>query len=322
MNDFQKNLFQFTGDKTLRFHRLETIQLNLGLRCNLSCDHCHVAASPQRRETMSWSIMEAVLDLVDRVECRFVDLTGGAPELNPYFKKLIIALRQRRVHVQVRTNLTIHLEPEMVDLATFLRDQQITLVGSLPCYLERNVDTQRGNGTYEQAIAALSKLNRCGYGVQPHYPLDLVYNPGGPYLPPSQHQLEADYRRELESRHGVFFSRLLTITNMPIGRFRADLRRQDGEAAYWSLLDKAFNPDTLAGLMCRNQISIAWDGRLYDCDFNLALNLPVTYAGQAHVENCNLDHLAERSVVTGNHCLACTAGSGSSCAGALMTDDR
>ncbi len=318
MNDFEKNLIQFTGDQTLRSQKLETVQLNLGLRCNLACNHCHVAASPDRRESMSWPIMEQALDLVDRAGCRLVDLTGGAPELNPHFKRLIDALRERGLRVRVRTNLTIHLEAEMVGLVGFLRDRRVALVGSLPCYLERNVDAQRGAGTHERAIAALARLNRHGYGIEPDLPLDLVYNPGGPFLPPAQQKLEADYRRELKNRHGVFFSHLLTITNMPIGRFRADLRRLGGEAAYWSLLDQSFNPDTLAGLMCRSQISVAWDGRLYDCDFNLALNRPVEPAGGDHVAGCDPGCLANRPVVTGNHCLACTAGSGSSCAGALV----
>ena len=318
MNVFQRNIQRATGDAALHSRNLETIQVNLGLRCNLSCRHCHVAASPRRRESMAWPTMAAVLDLLAQVDCRLVDLTGGAPELNPFFREFVTALGERGVRVQVRTNLVVHLEPELAGMAAFLRDAGVGLVGSMPCYLEQNVDRQRGRGVHEQAILAIRLLNGLGYGVEPEHPLDLVYNPGGPFLPPDQGRLEADYRRELKNRFGLRFNRLLTIANVPIGRFQDDLRRQGEESAYLALLDTAFNAATLEGLMCRRQISVAWDGTLYDCDFNLALNRPVRVSGSPHLGDCDSERLAERPIVTGDHCLACTAGSGSSCAGALV----
>lgn len=319
MNDFIQNVVKFTGKNSLDSQDLTTIQINLGLRCNMSCHHCHVAASPSRREEMSFSSMEEVLNLIDKTQCQLVDLTGGAPELNPHFKTFIEELKKRNLKIQVRTNLTIYLEKEQKELPKFLRDHHVGLVGSMPCYLQKNVDTQRGEGSYQQSIQAIRLLNGLGYGG-PSHSLDLVYNPGGPFLPPKQNTLELDYRKTLKNQHDIVFNRLLTITNMPIGRFRAHLRRQGDEAAYWSLLYNAFNPGTLDGLMCRNQISIGWDGTLYDCDFNLALGWPIRLSSgeTAHIKTCHPEQLSHRSIITGNHCLACTAGCGSSCAGALV----
>lgn len=322
MSDTKETLFRQTvrphmGEAVLRSHALKVIQVNLGLQCNLECQHCHVGASPRRKERMTWPTMEQVLALVDRSGCQFVDLTGGAPELNPHFRRLVRALRARQVAVQVRTNLTVLLEPELTDMAEFFQAQQVSLVASMPCYLEQNVDAQRGEGVYKQAAVALRQLNDLGYGTEPERVLNLVYNPGGAKLPPHQSVLEADYRRALRQRFGLEFTHLLTIINMPIGRFRADLRRNGQESDYWALLHQSFNPATLANLMCRSQVSVGWDGKLYDCDFNLALAMPVSLAGADHLHQCDPDKLARRIIVTGDHCLGCTAGYGSSCGGAL-----
>jgi radical SAM/Cys-rich protein len=318
MVDFMKEVVLHTSSPVLQAERLTTIQVNVGLRCNLECYHCHVGSSPRRREEMDWTTMERVLDLVDETGCRFVDLTGGAPELNHNLKRFIKALRGRDVHVQVRTNLTILLEPEMAGLAEFFYAQQVGLVASMPCYLEENVDAQRGPGTYAGSVEVIRMLNGLGYGAVGGLPLDLVYNPGGPSLPPPQKKLEEEYKRELWQRFAVEFSNLITITNIPIGRFQADLRREGREADYWSLLQQSFNPNTLDGLMCRSQISVGWDGTLYDCDFNLALNLPIQPVDQTMLGHCNPAQLEIRPVVTGSHCFACTSGSGSSCSGTLV----
>ncbi len=318
MTEFLQEVVQHTSSPVLQAERLATIQVNVGLRCNLECQHCHMGSSPRRREEMDWTTMEKVLELVDRSSCRLVDITGGAPELNPNLRRFITALRNRAVQVQVRTNLTILLEPDMSGMAEFFCAHQVALVASMPCYLEKNVDSQRGDGVYDRSIAAMAFLNRLGYGVEGGMPLNLVYNPGGPYLPPPQKKLEAQYKEELQQRYGVEFSNLLTITNIPIGRFRADLRREGREADYWELLQQSFNPSTLDGLMCRSQISVGWDGTLYDCDFNLALNMPIQDCDLTMIGGCDPMQLENRAVIVGNHCFACTSGSGSSCSGAII----
>ncbi|NIA14538.1 MAG: radical SAM/Cys-rich domain protein [Nitrospiraceae bacterium] len=298
---------------------IDTVQVNLGLRCNMNCVHCHVEASPQRTEMMDWPTMERVLALLRGIPCELVDLTGGAPELNPHFRRFVKALRRDGYAVQVRTNLTVLLEPGMESLPEFFRDQRVRLVASMPCYLEKNVRAQRGPEAYERSIEILRRLNGMGYGAAADLPLNLVYNPGGPVLPPGQAALEAEYRRELEGRFGIQFTRLFTITNAPIGRFLRDLSAHQGEAGYRRLLHDAFNPATVEGLMCRRQISIGWDGTLYDCDFNLSLGLPVNHGAPDHIRAFDLEALATRRIVTGAHCYACTAGAGSSCGGALRT---
>lgn len=267
---------------------------------------------------MPWAIMKIVIEAANKLGCPLIDLTGGAPELNPHFRRFVLTLRQEGHQVQVRTNLTVLLEPEMADIPEFLRDNGVQLVASLPCYREENVNAQRGGGVYEKSIAAVKRLNALGFGSESGLPLTLVYNSGGPYLPPPQASLEEEYRRELGRRFGIFFNRLLTITNMPLGRFRADLARSNQEESYLQLLRKSFNPQTLAGLMCRYQLSVGWDGGLYDCDFNLALRLPVNHGAPDHIESFRPGDLMVRRIVTGDHCFACTAGSGSSCGGALL----
>lgn len=296
---------------------ISTIQVNLGFLCNQSCLHCHVKASSARTETMTWTTMEAVLRACAAVAPARVDLTGGAPEMNPEFRRFVRAIRELGRRVQVRTNLTILLEAGFEELPRFFRDQRVELVASLPCYTEENVDAQRGTGVHAASIAALKRLNGVGYGVDPDLPLDLVYNPGGPFLPPPQSALEQDYRAVLQDEFGVFFSRLLTIANMPLGRFQEDLDRQGKGGEYRALLEENFNPETIDGLMCRHQISIGWDGTLYDCDFNLALERPVDVDSGSNTLQVNFEDLVRRRVVMDDHCFGCTAGCGSSCGGAL-----
>ena len=317
MNDFEKHVANSRSDG-LHSLRIETLQVNLGLQCNQQCSHCHLEASPQRREEMGWPIMQLVLKATKSVHCQLVDLTGGSPELNPNFRRFVAALRQEDHSVQVRTNLTVLLEKGMEELPEFLRNHQVQLVASLPCYLEENVRAQRGEGVYAKSIEAIKRLNALGYGTGSGLPLNLVYNPGGPFLPSSQSALEEDYRRELHQRFGITFTHLLTITNMPLGRFRMELIRQNQERNYLDLLRKSFNPQTVNGLMCRHQISVGWDGTLYDCDFNLALGLPVNHGAPDHIRSFKPEDLNMRRVVTGEHCFTCTAGSGSSCGGALV----
>jgi len=317
LNEFERKIAPKSGDG-LQSQEIDTLQVNLGLRCNQHCIHCHLEASPLRTEMMDWAVMELVLEAVRSSRCRLVDLTAGAPELNPHFRRFVTALRQEGITVQVRTNLTVLLEPGMEEMPEFLRKHQVRLVASMPCYLEENVRAQRGPGAYEKSVAAIRILNGLGYGSDPELLLNLVYNPGGPFLPPPQSALEEDYRRELGQRFGIGFSHLLTITNMPLGRFRAELSRRNQEQTYLQLLRKSFNPETLGGLMCRYQISIGWDGALYDCDFNLALGLPVNHGAPDHIRSFRIEDLIKRRIVTGDHCFGCTAGAGSSCGGALV----
>ncbi len=317
MNDFETEIAKL-GHKGLRSRKIEILQVNLGLQCNQQCIHCHLEASPLRTEMMEWPVIELVLEAARHSRCQLVDLTGGAPELNPHFSRFIKALRKECHQVQVRTNLTVLFEPGMENLSEFFREHEVHLVASLPCYLEENVSAQRGKGVYERSIDAIRQLNALGYGFESALSLNLVYNPGGAFLPPSQVALEEDYRRELGNRFGITFTRLLTITNMALGRFRKDLGRRNQEEAYLQLLRESFNPKTVEGLMCRHQVSIGWDGILYDCDFNLALSFPVNHGAPDHIRSFRIEDLAKRRIVTGDHCFGCTAGSGSSCAGALV----
>jgi len=316
MGDFDARVLRETGD-VLRCVRIETVQVNVGLKCNQQCVHCHLGCSPDRAEMMDWATMKRIVRVAADLRCSLVDVTGGAPELNPHLREFIPALRDGGHPVQVRTNLTVLLEPELNGMPAFYCDYGVRLVASLPCYQEQNVRAQRGPGVYERSVEALRRLNGLGYGSDPSLPLDLVYNPVGPFLPPEQTALETDYRRELNSRFGIAFRKLLTITNMPIGRYAAVLRRQEEERDYCRLLEASFNPRTVEHLMCRHQISIGWDGRLYDCDFNLALGLPVDHGAPSHINDFAGEALATRRIVTGGHCFGCTAGSGSSCKGAL-----
>jgi len=317
MNRFE-NRINAGEKKGLFAEGIDVIQANVGLRCNQTCAHCHLGASPHRDEIMEWSTMEKILDVARIVRPGMVDITGGAPELNPCLGDFIIALTDQGFAVQVRTNLTALAEQENRDLMGLLKSRRVRLVGSLPCYLEEKVRDQRGKGVYEKSIEALRQLNQLGYGEEGGLTLNLVYNPGGPFLPGDQGTLEEDYRRELGNRFGVTFSNLLTIANMPIGRFLGTLEKKDRYEKYIGLLEKNFNRDTVPGLMCRNQVSVGWDGYLYDCDFNLALGLTVNHGAPDHIDRWDLESMKNRRIVTGWHCFGCTAGCGSSCGGALM----
>jgi radical SAM/Cys-rich protein len=303
----------------LRCFEINLAQVNLGFLCNQVCRHCHVDASPFNRNVMDKATMALFLKALDRLEgVATVDLTGGAPELNPNFKWFVQELSQRGRAIQVRTNLTVLVEPGMEETPMFLKAHRVNLVASLPCYLEDNVNSQRGEQVFEKSIQALKRLNALGYGKAPGYRLNLVYNPQGPFLPPLQAQLEEDYKRELKARYDVWFNQLIAIVNMPIGRFLKRLKAEQRDADYMATLQASFNPATLDSLMCRSQISVGWDGRLYDCDFNLALGLPIYHGIPNHIGDFNAQSLVNRKIVTGNHCFGCAAGLGSSCQGVLL----
>lgn len=303
--------------------RVTTLQVNVGRLCNLACHHCHVEAGPKRTESLSAEVAGRLLELLDASPgIEVLDLTGGAPEMNPHFRRLVTAARRMGRRVIDRCNLTILVLPGYDDLAGFLASEQVEVIASLPCYTLENVDQQRGRGTFDDSIAALHLLNSLGYGRPGSaLRLDLVYNPLGPSLPPAQEQLELDYKRELGGHFGIEFHRLLTITNMPIRRFAEQLARLGKAAAYQELLVRELNPATVDGLMCRSQVSVDWAGRLYDCDFNLMLDLPLpadgTTARRTIWDVPALDRLGGGAIATASHCFGCTAGAGSSCSGAL-----
>jgi radical SAM/Cys-rich protein len=316
MNAFDRHVHEAT-QQGLTATSLDILQVNTGLRCNNVCAHCHLDSGPGRNEMMDWPTMQTVAKVADHVRPQLVDITGGAPELNPHLRAFIKTLRKQRHAVQVRTNLTVFFEPEMECMPDFYGANGVHVVASMPCHLEQNVRAQRGPGVYDQSIAGIRRLNAEGYGRDPRLPLHLVHNPPGPFLPPAQHVVESDYRRELGERLDLAFTDLYTITNVPIGRFGAQLRREGKETQYCSLLEASFNPCTLPRLMCRHQINVGWDGTLYDCDFNLALRVPVSGGAPTHIDQFDVSSLMNRPIATGTHCFACTAGKGSSCTGAL-----
>ena len=295
---------------------IETLQVNMGYRCNLSCSHCHVEAGPARIENMDAGTVEAVIEALANGPIALVDITGGAPELNPSFRRLVGAARRLEKHVIVRTNLAVIHEPGMTDLPQFYRKHDVELIASLPCYQEENVDSMRGKGTFARCITALTMLNALGYGLPDGIPLRLVYNPAGPFLPPHQGALEQDYRRVLSERFGIAFTSLYALANMPIGRFRERLAGAGELDRYCDLLSGSFNPATLDRIMCRSLLSVGWDGRLYDCDFNQVLGLAMAPGVPGHIRSFDYARLANRAVRVGDHCYGCTAGSGSSCTGA------
>ncbi len=319
MNRFDRKVLEVKG-APLRTSGLRTIQVNVGLRCNQRCNHCHVDASPRRKELMSWVTMSFVLGLARKVRPRLVDITGGAPELNPRIRRFITALRKDGYAVQARTNLTILLETGMGEMMQFYKDNGVRLVASLPCYFRREVDNVRGEGVFEKSLVALRRLNAIGYGGQPEPGLDLVFNPEKDFLPAPQATLEKEYRDEL-GKLGIVFNRLLTITNMPAGRFLGQLRRQGHLKGYRGLLERSFNLGTLDKLMCLDQIDVGWDGTVYDCDFNLAMGLPARLPSSSRkkpkIGDLDPARDARRLITTGEHCFGCTAGAGSSCGGAL-----
>ena len=303
----------------LRRERVTTLQLNIGLRCNLACHHCHVESGPKRTEAMDRRGIERILELLEiNPQIETLDITGGAPEMHPEFRFLVEGARARGRRVIDRCNLTILFEPGQETTAAFLAEQGVEIVASLPCYDLENVEKQRGRGVYSSSIRALQALNSLGFGgAESDLILDLVYNPVGAFLPASQASLEAEYRAELGDRFDIVFNRLLTITNMPIKRFAHELRRDGQFEAYMDLLVQNFSADNLSELMCRSLISVAHDGTIYDCDFNQALALPMPGERKSIFDIDALGSLEGNPITTASHCFGCTAGSGSSCGGAL-----
>jgi radical SAM/Cys-rich protein len=295
---------------------LSTLQINLGRYCNLACVHCHVEAGPKRTEMIAADTLEKIMVWITQYRPVTVDLTGGAPELIPGFRRLVTHARTCGATVIDRCNLAVLDEPGQEDLGTFLAQQQVQIVASLPCYLKENVDAQRGKGTYDRSIRALQQLNKFGYGRDPKLPLYLVYNPGGIGLPPKESDLEKDYRARLKQDWDIDFTHLWCLTNVPITRWRTYLERQGKLAQYEEKLRDNYNPATLDGLMCRSTLSVDWRGRLYDCDFNQALDLDMP-GGVRYLWDISPDNLTNQPISMDQHCLACTAGCGSSCSGSV-----
>ena len=313
-------LIETTDFPAIRRRRLETLQVNLGYKCNQSCVHCHVNAGPTRTEMMNRETVFEVVAFLKAARIKTLDITGGAPELNPHFRMLVTAARSIGVAVMDRCNLTILEQPGQEDLPQFLSDHEVEVVASLPCYLEKNVDRQRGKGVFETSVRCLQRLNRYGYGRQHSgLLLNLVYNPQGPVLPPAQEKLEQDYRRHLGERFGIVFNQLFVLTNMPIQRFGSTLVSKGQFDQYMDLLKNAYEPRNLESVMCRTLLSVDWRGYVYDCDFNQMLGLGLGWKGKPRVHlreliGANLDGNA---IVVKDHCYGCTAGQGSSCGGAL-----
>jgi radical SAM/Cys-rich protein len=296
---------------------IEILQINVGKRCNQTCRHCHVDAGPERREVMPRSVLDACLAYLERHRIPALDITGGAPELHPDFREIVVRATSTGAHVMHRCNLTAILLPNYADIPELLARHRVEIIASLPYFQERETDTQRGEGVFEQSLAGLRRLNDLGYGRGDGLELHLVTNPVGTFLPAAQAPLEVHWKRELQRRFGIVFDRLFTITNMPISRFLAFLEEKQRTVEYMTRLANAFNPTAAAGVMCRTMLSVAWDGRLFDCDFNQMLELGLDLPGAATIFDADHDVLASRSVAVGPHCFGCTAGAGSSCGGAL-----
>jgi len=302
---------------SLKHARPIELQINLGKLCNLACHHCHVDAGPKRTEIMTWEIMEKILDWAHKADIEKVDLTGGAPELNPHFREFCDELIKLDIQITSRCNITVLFEPGQEDLANWYAERKIRLVCSLPCYTEDNVDAQRGKGVFDKSIAGLQKLNELGYGRDSELSLDLVYNPTGAFLPPPQVSLEQDYRDMLGNNFNITFSSLLAITNIPINRFAHALKRDGDLEDYQHLLVSNFNADTVDQLMCRHLINLDWEGRVYDCDFNQMLEIPMSGGPEKYLWDLEIDNVANQPIATNRHCFGCTAGAGSSCGGVL-----
>ncbi|MCR4337686.1 MAG: arsenosugar biosynthesis radical SAM protein ArsS [Candidatus Omnitrophica bacterium] len=317
MNRFQSKLVEHRYD--LKKTSIEIIQVNVGKLCNLTCSHCHVEAGPTKtKENMDQKTAQAIVVLMDFLKPKTLDLTGGAPEMNPHFRYLVTEAHKRGIHIIDRCNLTIIFEKGMEDLSEFLAQHQVEVIASLPCYSKDNVDKQRGNGTFGKSIEALQKFNNLGYGKSDsELILNLVYNPIGAHLPPAQDKLERDYKQRLKDDSGIVFNKLYTITNMPITRYAKYLKAFNQLESYAELLINNFNPHTLDGLMCRNTLNISWDGRLFDCDFNQMLGMGMRNGKLLTVFNVKKKDLEDWKVLTADHCFGCTAGAGSSCQGAL-----
>lgn len=315
-----KPLLEATDFPPIRRGSFDTLQVNIGYKCNQRCLHCHVNAGPTRTEMMSTDTVAIIIELLSEGNIKTLDITGGAPELHDQFRELVSAARGLGVHVIDRCNLTVLFEPGQEGTAEFLAEMGVEVVASLPCYSVDNVDAQRGDGVFDKSIAALKMLNQLGYATtNQQLQLNLVYNPQGPNLPPSQQALEADYRRELRAHFGIEFSQLFAIANMPIKRFGSTLVSKGEFEPYMALLKKNYSADNLAGLMCRNTVSVDWQGYLYDCDFNQQLGMPALIAssGRPQLRDLLSQELAGEEIFIADHCYGCTAGQGSSCGGAL-----
>ena len=296
---------------------VNTMQVNVGRLCNQACRHCHVEAGPGRKEVMLKETMELCLDILKDTEIPTVDITGGAPEMNPDFRWFVEECVMLKRHVMVRSNLTILTETGYEGLPEFFAENHVEVIASLPCYTEGNTDSQRGEGVFRKSVEALKRLNSLGYGKEGSgLVLNLVYNPGGPFLPSSQKALETDYKRVLLESYGIAFNNLFTITNLPIGRFLAELNSSGNLRMYLDKLAASYNPCAAANVMCKQLLSVGWDGTLYDCDFNQMLGLSVNHGAPTHLKEFDLSTLSKRQIVTGIHCYGCTAGAGSSCGGA------
>jgi radical SAM/Cys-rich protein len=309
-----------SGCPSLRPAKLEIFQINIGKLCNMTCRHCHVDAGPDRKEVMDRDTIDACLHALDQTEAHTVDITGGAPELNPHFRYLVAQCVARGKHVIDRCNLTVLLLPTLQDLPEWLAERGVEVVCSLPHYRKRNTDAQRGDGTFEQSIVALQRLNAAGYGKgDPERQLTLMSNPVGAFLSSNQTKLEQEWKAGLQKNYSITFDRLITLNNMPISRYLEWLEQSGNLPAYMELLVNSFNPGTVSGLMCRNTLSISWDGRLFDCDFNQMLELEIQSpdGDRPHIRNFNPEMLAQRQIVIDRHCFGCTAGAGSSCGGAI-----
>jgi len=315
--------FTSTNNGPLLAENVTTLQVNVGYRCNMSCAHCHLSCGPTRAESMGADVAEEVLRVLqENEEIKTLDLTGGAPELNPNFSRLVKGARNAGKRVIARTNLTVFFEDGMNfspdSLVDFYAAHGVEVTASLPCYLESNVDAARGHGAYEKSVRALRMLSRRGYGSgSSGLVLNLVYNPAGPFLSPPERTLEADYKRELNARFGIAFDRLYSFSNMPVGRFRNRLASTGGLERYIELLRSAFNPATLGGLMCRRMISVDWSGKLYDCDFNQALGMGLEKGVPGDIQAFDKERLQTRRIVLGDHCHGCAAGQGLTCTGAI-----
>ena len=302
----------------LRSIDVEILQVNVGKLCNQACKHCHVDASPKRTEIISTETIEACLDVLRKYKIPTLDVTGGAPELVPDFRRLVTEARKTGAKVIVRHNLTVMFEEGQMDLPEFFRANRVEVVSSLPYFLQQQTDAQRGAGVFDKSIEAIRKLNHAGYGIEASgLILNLVYNPTGAFLPPAQASIEADFKRELANRYGLYFNNLYTITNMPIARFLDYLRRSGNEEKYMQKLVQAFNPQAVEGLMCRNTLSVDWTGKLFDCDFNQMLEMPVSAEVPQTIFDFTPEKFFGREIKTAAHCFGCTAGAGSSCGGTV-----
>jgi len=315
-----KQMVERVEPELLKFKELCTLQVNLGNRCNQSCSHCHVQAGPQGQKVMSREVMAGVLGFLQNHQGLTVDITGGCPELNPDFRFFVEEVHRLAERLMIRTNLTVFFEPGLQWVPKWYSEHGVVLIASLPCYTQDNVAAQRGSGVFEKSVRALQMLNELGYGCDERLELDLVYNPGGDFLPRPQQKLESDYKKELGDKYGISFDRLFTITNAPIGRFRQYLKSNGQLEQYQRLLVESFNATAAANIMCRNLVSVDYRGVVYNCDFNQALDLPIVDAAGAEVSIEKLEEAlcGDIEIATSDHCFCCTAGAGSSCTGSLV----